>query len=292
MGWGPAPTTQLIIPSDAGPNDPRVEIGPVVPPELVAFYAPNLVTSCMLGYADGTRYQYTVWLFIAATGEEAIATGWVTPGPTIYEAVLQYLDPASGIPRSLSFGDAFGSRTDGSAFRFQGATAGGSYDSSASDYSLHDIGAFVDSTIESVSQPRGLRDLVTSVANTAAIAGETIVMTSAAIVWSNLRCYEIDFSHFGQASVPNFCDFLIRRTNLLGAIKGQVRHEFTANGGTTVLGRCFIRNVSGADITDNIVLTVAASAGTLTGVGNANNVRALRIRDCGAAADYPNVAQI
>lgn len=106
-GWSVVPIFSLTLPSVAGVNDPRLVLGPDLPAILVSFYSPNTVVASEIAYANATDFHYTAWVHIASTGETIQATGFVK-GNAVWETILQYFDPNSGAPISITIGDAFG----------------------------------------------------------------------------------------------------------------------------------------------------------------------------------------
>lgn len=99
----------LLLPSNAAPSTPRVFIGPDIPAGLVSFYSPNTPVACVIAYNGLGGYHYIVWVQIASTGENIQAEGFVAnDGVTVWETILQYFDPTSGIPITVTIGEAFG----------------------------------------------------------------------------------------------------------------------------------------------------------------------------------------
>lgn len=72
--WSNDEPRDLIVPPGAGPDDPRVVIGPDIPPELLAKY-PGM-TAAILLYIDGMQYMY-----------------WGVGGPNGYVQGTVYIDP-------------------------------------------------------------------------------------------------------------------------------------------------------------------------------------------------------
>lgn len=59
MPFTDPPTDSVTIPSDAGPADPRIVLGPEIPPELTAFYGDANITGALVYWIDGNRYGYS-----------------------------------------------------------------------------------------------------------------------------------------------------------------------------------------------------------------------------------------
>jgi hypothetical protein len=141
---------------------------------------------------------------------------------------------------------------------------------------------------------RGRVGRISSVANTAAIGAETVVLTTANISWKNGRAYAIEYDQLTTPSVANnAAQFRVRRNNVAGALLLDFTHQLPLVAAQTCHASGFVINNSGADISDKIVLTMTAAAGTCTGTGAATTVRWLNIFDVGGAvADFSNAIQI
>jgi len=94
-----------------------------------------------------------------------------------------------------------------------------------------------------------------------------------------------------QGSVANSAFFNFRRNNVAGAIRLQMGYTNNSANSSHMHGRGILINV-GADVFDNLVLTMSASAGTVTQRASATFPRYFEVRDCGAATDYPSAANI
>lgn len=81
----------LILPSNAGPNDPRIVIGPDVPSELTTYYLPLDVPAAILFYSSATTYGY-----IAAVGTRGICMGFVRSGDV--GEVIEVLTSTGNLP--------------------------------------------------------------------------------------------------------------------------------------------------------------------------------------------------
>lgn len=276
----------LILPNNAGTNDPRLVLGPDIPAILVAYYAPRTVVAAEIAYSDATHYQYTVWLYDGTTATDLQATGWVSVA-AVYEGVFQQLVPTSNVPRTLGFGDFTHARTDGTTYFFAGAS-GGNFVPFSAGYSNVRIGNFVDLTIDGISQPRGLVTQVSSTANTAAITAETVVLTTSNFDLIPGRAYQVEIEFEATPSVVNRIGTNIRLTNLAGASIMAFSNTLPALGGTTHISEhgYFIHPSGFGSVTINLVQTVVTTAGTVVENGSANTVRSLIVRDCGAAADF------
>ena len=289
-GWTNELITSLILPTNAGPNDARLVLGPDIPTELVTYYSVATVTAAILGYADATHYQYRAYLYIAGTGEESLVEGWVSSGQ-VYEEMSYYLDPASGIPRTMAIGDFYGTRADGIQVFVTGVPTAPVGYALGTNVSSFDIGAGVDLTCTSVSQGRGITQIASSTGSSAAFAAEAISLTASNVVFKQYRTYRVEFGTQITASLAtNTGQFRLRKTNLAGTVWGDAA-AFGPSGAAANINSqgCFhIRRNVGSDLTATVVLTLAPSGGgTVTHVGSTTGPRYLLIRDVGAYADYP-----
>lgn len=115
--WSNDQSRNLIVPPGAGPNDPRIVIGPDVPPELVTFYHANYggaLPQAWIGeYTDATHYHYEVWFKgILPLPHPLHAEGW-WDGTTIGEEYVDFFDGTSTerfygkiTPTAITFGNA------------------------------------------------------------------------------------------------------------------------------------------------------------------------------------------
>lgn len=131
--------------------------------------------------------------------------------------------------------------------------------------------------------------LISSAVSSGAIGAEAIVLTLASTTFRANRAYRFHFGTSFVASVANNTTFNIRRTNLAGAlILGSFFFPGIAATHVWAEATNVARNNTGSDITQVMVLTMAASAGTTTMFGGANLVRYLEVNDCGPASKFPN----
>ena len=141
-----------------------------------------------------------------------------------------------------------------------------------------------------ISLSRGDRAFIASQANSAAIGAEAAVLTTASFTPRDDRAYEFRFGGNVVTSAANTTTFQIRKTNAAGAIVAAgIPFVVTAAQTNRREGVWIARNNTGADIASYAVcLTMAASAGTSTQNGAAQNPRWLVVRDIGDATQYPN----
>lgn len=147
--------------------------------------------------------------------------------------------------------------------------------------------------IDGVSAGRGLRAQVASTASTAAIAAETVALTAPSMTWRDGRAYLVKMVVRCSHSAAQTFSYRVRQTNLAGASKLFFQFQVTAAIGNSYTWEGHIRRATGAgNLTDNIVVTMAASAGTVTAAAAADVVRYLEVWDCGAEADFPTAITI
>lgn len=268
--WGVSGST-ISIPPFIGPNDPGIIIGDTVPPVLTAYYAGfgATVVSAIIFQRNSLEFQ---WLALIDTGGDIETTMGSYQNPDITEMTSVFTQATIG------------------HFNVGSKGTGIVVVNGGSELQLEDDTAF---TINAVSQPRGTIDFVSSAVNTAAIAAETVVLTSNSTIFKDDRAYSVEFHEIHRpVGGATLALVNIRKTNLAGVIK--IGETTPVNGGdTTGQVRGFVRNTSGADVTAVLVATIASfPAGTVQGIGAANQLRWLEIRDVGESARFPNVIQI
>jgi hypothetical protein len=288
---------QLVLPWGAPTGAPQLVLSASAPALLVTFYAPNSITASQIAYATATDYAYTVWLDIVSTGEQSVVSGWVHAGG-VYETQAFYLDPASGVPRTVAIGDFFGGRTDGTFLDINGVT-GAALNPAASNYSSVNIGQNVDLSLGNISAGRGIltNANASSGSNSAAIgAAETAIVTLTNVLFPQNRAFVAEFGSMVTASLStNTAHFLLRATNAGGTLYGDAG-AFGPSGAAAPVaanGRLFLRRALGSDLTTTVVLTMVASGGgTVTQTAFAYSPRYMIIRDIGAYNDYPNAVPV
>lgn len=137
-----------------------------------------------------------------------------------------------------------------------------------------------------ISMSRGIRGVISSTANSAAVSAETAVLTLGTFTFRDSRAYRIAIGGRVAGSVANGALFQVRRTSAAGTVIGIIgAFPVTGSGGARPAhGECYVSNSTGSDITDAVVLTLTASTGTCTHTAAANAKRYLEIRDAGAAS--------
>lgn len=134
-----------------------------------------------------------------------------------------------------------------------------------------------------VAIEKGYRGSASSVANSAAVAAETAVLTITNQVFENTRAYRISIGGRVSQSAVGQATFQLRLTNSAGTVVGIYGSYPTPVAGSSRMahGECYVKNDSGADITANLLLMLIPSAGTATHVGAANAPRYLQVNDVG-----------
>jgi hypothetical protein len=263
----------LVLPFGVGPNDPAIILTPAdgLPASLIAYYAGfgDTVISGMVFRLDANNYDYIA--LVISGGVPFMATGTSDAG-SVMELTSTFTD--TGVPTYLMGSGGVGIVAIGPGVTFS-------------------IRQGAEFNIDGVPQGRGLMDFVSSVANTGALAAETVVLTSNSVDYITGRAYSVELHTLyrpGGGATLALHNF--RKTNLAGAIK-FVENTPINGGDTTGQARGIIRNISGATVTAVIAAcALPFPAGTVQGIGAANTVRWMQILDIGDAADYPNIAQI
>lgn len=281
---------ELTIPAGSGPADPRIQITKDPPAALVAHYALVGVTvrAAILEWYDAETAWYTTISALTGTGIANRAQGWlISDGaggllvcPVEIATQTRLLPPFAPI--------AFGQDTPGS-FVFGESGVGVALD----PLQRVDILNSMHFQIDTREQGRGLLERIDAVAATAAIGAEAVTLTVPSATYRDGRCFAFRWRTQYTTTAAATISHRIRRTNLAGGIRAAYAQVLgAASGGTDIYEECRLKNASGADITDTMVLTAQASAGTVTHTGAATNVRYLEVWDIGDEADFANAAQI
>jgi hypothetical protein len=304
------PSEGLTIPPGADVGSDRVVIGSpssgVIPADLIAFYAPEVIIAGIIAFT-GTTYSYQVWL--AAGGGPYTAFGGEDAGGIISESYRYFVFGGTAIfDIGFKTFPEFLRIRQGSALEIQDNSQLHVEDTAVLDFAsgtmlemLSGSNLTIDTgsnySVDGVSAPRGLKAYIGSTGATGAIGAEAVVLTSAAMTFVDGRCYEVTWSHNvnGTVAAPGAFAFVrFRRTNLAGALLGFAQVHLPAAGAQNYgLGIVRVRRNAGAgNLVDNLVMTLQASAGTVTQTGAATDVRNFAIKDCGADGDYPNAIAI
>lgn len=156
-----------------------------------------------------------------------------------------------------------------------------------------DVSDPTDFSIHARSQPWGLVGSDVLASNSAAVGAEAIVQTITSPVVREGRAYRFNMVYCANPSAANASTTVrIRKTNIAGGIRASIQVPTFAIGQLQqVEVSTLIRNDSGADISDDAVLTLQQSAGNVTQTQAANRLRRFELWDIGSSADWPNALQ-
>lgn len=282
----------LVLPNNASPNDPRIVIGPDIAPELLAKYGANIVAN-LLFYRSANQYEFfanttgglragSVNIALGFTGETwSMTTDGVRSifrfgdvvGATNYIVDFQ---PGAGNSQ-VQFRNAFTIFADGASLRMNPLAV----------FEIDNGQGFY------VKQGRGLVAWGSDTAGTVALAVETVLYNLSAN-WPNDRT----FRHEARMLVrpgggATAVTFIIRRINIAGGGYVQnLTYPFAAGAFDQMVNVvAYLRNTSGADIVQNMAITVqpTGGVGTVQVIASASTVGSWRITDEGDADDYSGV---
>ena len=290
------PTFQLIIPTNAGPNDRRIEIGSVLPADLVAFYTGGSYTPIagMVLYNPPDEYDYIIYC-ITAGGLTAICVGTRnTFGVAESFEVTPTLGSANATITFGQFATSFGFIQGGSSFVVTGA---GSDITASAGGSIGCVGTgsvdiFGDFFIDGIDGYRGIKARADAVANSAAIGAEAVVLTTPAMDFLDGRAYRITWRGRLVSSAALTGTVRIRRTNAAGQLLDVWQWIYGAAQSLGFMNQIIVRRTAGSTLNSTIAITLQASAGTITQSAAATDVRYLQVEDVGPAASYPNAIAI
>lgn len=149
-----------------------------------------------------------------------------------------------------------------------------------------------DFTIDDVSQGRNNRTEAGINANSGAIGAETVVLTIPSATYKSGRAFEVKVGGRFQASVANTATFRLRfGTTTAGTLVATLGGVSAQTAGATTapnisLSRYLIRDAGDPDLTTAMCVTMAASAGTATLLGAANEPSYVEINDVGFWSDF------
>jgi hypothetical protein len=134
----------------------------------------------------------------------------------------------------------------------------------------------------------------TAVQNIGSFTASSAIGTSATAVLTLSNCvfkagYAYDVFHISLTlgSTTNEADYSLHK-NAVGTQIGAFGRTPTPGGlQRNSQGFTILRRTAATDLTIDLVLAVAASTGTVTQDAFTNRPRALVVRPCGAASDYP-----
>lgn len=262
---------QLVLPAGAGANQGRVVLGPDVPSELTTYYAAlpynATIHAAILFYDNAGGYTY----YAALTNPLPLVThaiGQVQTG--VVTEVMYMTNPVGG----------------GQATNFLGGL-----NPSTTTPQIVRMLSPVDLRMDAESLGRGLRSFQSDVTGTAALAAETAFMNASA-TWLNGRCYRHTIRMFLRpGGAVTQANLRIRRINIAGGayIANMIVPFTAAAGDIMVTFVAYHRNTTGADITQNLMLTLTPNGGTIQVLAGASFVASWEIEDCGASVSFPNV---
>lgn len=272
----------LTLPPFAGPGDAAIILGPDVPPELTAYYAPTLVVAVIIFRQASGDYAYLALLgplgsplamgsVRAGVVHEQYQTFWGSSAAIMqfFGSILQF---ESGGELNIRFGSTLTILDPGSALNIGSSSA-----PTDGDFN-----------IDGRAQGRGLIASVESTANGAAIGAETVDLTLPSATYYDGRAYEARIvTHYFASAPPSTC---VTRLRLGTTTAGTLVWVWTLGTNTAATATRYnsgiFRRVAGSDLTTQMCMTMATTAGNTTNGGGANNLRSLQVWDIGAAADY------
>ena len=266
---------RLVLPAGAPAGNPRVEIGgPPFPAGLVAYFAggpwdgnPETVVAGTLFYGVGTGFEWDVEI------QNLIGFG-------------------NGPIRSVGRFDPF----SGTQYREIYRIIGDTHEWAAS--TIEEFNGSVEIKgpfgADGFTLGRGTRQRIDSASGTAAGGAEAVVLTTGNVTFVAGRAYRIRWATDQVSSVANVVAFRVRRTGIAGTVLYLAQFPVPTGAGAQHRKSdvFYVRNSTAADITDILVLTAQASAGTTTGIGSATQVRYLEAEDAGDPALFPNAFAI
>lgn len=281
-GWGGPWSSllrQLIIPEDAGPDDPRVVISSNDP----IAQSLDQEAAILFYWADGRAFM----LSVEQSG-----------GPDVGQLHIWSIDETPGSLKQLV--DITHDVVNGSAhIRIAQAAQDNNVEdvlyggivvdlssTNPADQSTNDVRAF------GQSLPRGLRARVVDPVNSAAIGtAETTVLTLPSTTYYADRAYESRMVGGIQSTAVNMSgNFRVRKTNPSGQDLGEFFRYSTIAAGTPyqAVGSGRVFTVGPTDVTATIVLTLAGSAVSVLHRATVDSPRMFEIVDVGARADFPD----
>lgn len=323
MPWGPAPTFQVIVPSNAGPNDPRIEIGSDMPADLIAKYAavgsPETIIGGIVWYkGTATQAYFFIILTVSAGASSRLCIGGRTENTLAineyfniqvfsgggfdvewgrFTDALANLMETNILANNMEFHDSNGfsptlAMSDTSAITLQDNSLIqliGTAIFYMFDGTTQRMFAGAELEYDGYSMSRGPRARDDSATGTAAVGAETVALTTGSVDLRAGRAYLIRWAQDQVSSVANVVAYRVRRTGIAGTVVYLAQFAVPTGAGAQQRrsDSFYVANFTGADIADNFVLTHQPSAGTTTAIGSATQVRYLEVLDAGAASEYP-----
>jgi hypothetical protein len=299
---------QLIIPPGAGPGDPRIEIGTVVPAELNAYYANAVygttVVAAILEYADADTYHYDAVLQFAG-GAYGRATGWSIKNQQTGARVIWVPDRVESPPVI----DGAGTNFNPSIFfgindGLQPATRSIFYNfdtRSAADFAGR-------LTVDGISTLRGYRDAMSSTAGSLVTStGAEIAVPSAK--WSSEPIFTFVAGRLYKCSI-NICvinsaatvgEAIVRIRKGAATIVGTqlIYYEYASTAGIATFGPQansigYIKNTTAGDVSTKLSATIqrGAGAGNFSLYGDVARPAIITVEDIGIASEQPGIIAV
>lgn len=279
----------LTIPAGAQPGTARITIGARLPADLVAFYAGQPMAGTTVGGlvmfqgGVGDDYDYLILVTYVGTNSPRLCAGTRNS----FGVVETYAVAPSNV---------FGTQFFIPGYKAPGAVHGVVTTAAwtwlnATSINVAGTPLFIDNSsafsIDGISQPRGLRTRIDSIAGTGAIGAETVTLTTAGVALTQGRAYLIRMRAQQAWTAAATLTIRVRLTNIAGTVwaAGTV---VTAAAGQTPFYDEFVVVKTSATSTEVLVQTLTASAGTMSHNAAGNAVRYLEVWDVGVVAAYPN----
>lgn len=135
--------------------------------------------------------------------------------------------------------------------------------------------------------PSGRVDWVASSSASAAIGAEATVLTSNSITWQGGMAYVIEWSGQTTNTAAATVTFRLRKGSLTGTGLAAAAWQLAAAGNAKYADAMYVRVPVGLTVTDVVLLTLQASAGTATMASLTTNIRYMTVRVAGGYNDYP-----
>lgn len=288
MGWSNDARRQLTLPEGAEGTDPRIVIGPDVPPELQTIPGDGRhVIAAILWYFNSLSYHWyglardpfgslsvVRGISDALNGTFLIDSYSYAPGASTWEigsTLPGVADTALNINgAALRLGDPGGANPNATPW-----------------------------VIDGRSQGRGLICAApVAIAASAPVTVETVYLTMPAATFRDQRAYELRYrTHVTGSATPMGCAVRARRTDAAGVAVGEAVARIVNAGGFHETSHIFkVVNASGADVTRTMVLTLTPInqpvGATVNATNAANRLGEFEAWDVGIAADFPGCPQI
>lgn len=270
---------QLVIPAGAGASAPATVIGPDVPPELAARYAPGRVISAVIFRRGPMDYVYLAQV-VPTIGPMFVAVGGIEGvGLTLTEGLrwVARPGPASTDPTQTHIAAAFADAL------------------TVADSLTVDAGATW--TIDGVSAPRTSVLWAGSQSNTAALGAGFTVVLSATATFRPTRAYQLTIGGFVVCSTSaNVAEFAVNIDYGGGDIALWYPGAFGPSGaaaGIATNASTVIANTTGSAKTGIVRVYLRSSGGGtvqwrgVNPLSSAGNLRFVEAHDIGAAASFP-----